>query len=345
MKILITADPEIPIPPNLYGGIERIVEVLINGFIERGHEVILCANPDSKVLCRLIPWTGKHSQNNFDTIRNIITLSKLVWKEKFDIIHSFSRLAYMSAIFPTRIPKIMSYQREPRLIQVKKAVQLSRKGSMIFTGCSDYITNQLSTVSDAYTVYNCAPVERYTFKETVDKDAPLMFLGRIEDIKGTHIAIQVAKKSNKRLIIAGNIPVGKESYFNEQVKPHLSDRIAYVGPVNDEQKNKLLGQALAFLMPIQWNEPFGIVMAEAMACGTPVLGFPLGSVPEVIENGINGFICKNADEMSEKVQKISIINRKNVRKITEERFSNTAVLNEYENLYSKLLKNKHVGIL
>ena len=337
LKILLTVDPEIPVPPPLYGGIERILDALVNEYVMHGHDVTLCAHPSSKVPCRLVPWKGLRSQNKMDTLQNLYALTTLVNKEKFDIVHSFSRLAYMTAIFPKKIPKIMSYQREPSLTQVKKATKLARKNSLVFTGCSDYISHQISPVAEAYTVYNCAPVEKYDFKESIDGDSPLIFLGRIEEIKGTHIAIEVAQKTNRDLIIAGNIPEGKELYFNEKVKPFLNDRIKYIGPVNDEQKNELLGKCLAFLMPIEWNEPFGIVMAEAMACGTPVLGFRRGSVPEVVENGVNGFICNDVTDMVKRVEDCHLINRKKVREIAENRFSNAVIAKNYLSIYSMMI--------
>lgn len=338
MNILITADPELPVPPGLYGGIERIIDVLIHGYLNEGHSVTLCANAESKVPCELVAWKGLHSQRMMDTIKNTLTLSRLVYTRKFDIIHSFSRLAYMAPILRLNIPKVMSYQREPSIGQITKTQKLAKKGSLVFTGCSNYITDQIKKVAEAYTIYNCAPFEKYNATATVDADAPLVFLGRIEDIKGTYEAIQVAQKSNRRLVIAGNIPASKEQYFEEKVKPFLNDRITYCGPVNDEQKNELLGKALAFLMPIQWNEPFGIVMAEAMACGTPVLGFPRGSVTEVVEDGVTGFKCNDIADMVRRVQDIASLNRMNVRARAEERFSNVRIVKDYLRLYSKLIK-------
>jgi glycosyltransferase involved in cell wall biosynthesis len=341
LQVLLTVDPELPVPPGLYGGIERIVEVLVHGLVGRGHIVTLCANKASEVPCRLVPWPGTKSQRLKDTLKNTATLTTVVLKTRFDVIHSFSRLAYMTALMPLRIPKIMSYQREPSLQQVRKAVSLAKKGSLVFTGCSDYISHQIAPVAEAYTIYNCAPIERYTLKTVVDEDAPLMFLGRIEDIKGTHVAVEVARKTGKRLIIAGNIPAEGVTYFETMIKPWLDDRIVYMGPVNDEQKNKWLGESSALLMPIQWNEPFGIVMAEAMACGTPVLGFPRGSVPEVVEDGKNGFICSDTESMVRGVMNIQAIDRRKVRQIAEEKFSNSKITDDYLSLYIKLADRRN----
>jgi glycosyltransferase involved in cell wall biosynthesis len=337
MKILLTVDPEIPVPPVLYGGIERIADMLIQGFMEHGHEVSLCANPASEVNCRLYPWPGKASQRKADTVRNLLMLTTLCAKKRFDIVHSFSRLAYMSFIMPLGIPKIMSYQREPTLQQIKKAVWLSKKGSLIFTGCSDYISKQISPVAEAYTIYNCAPFEKYTLSEQIQPESPLIFLGRIEEIKGTHLAIEVAHKTQRKLVIAGNIPADKEQYFDKKIKPFLNDQIQYIGPVNDDEKNRILGNAIAMLMPIEWNEPFGIVMVEAMACGTPVIGLSRGSVPEVITNGITGYACSSIDEMIAAVNNCYHLNRRMVREHAFTKFSNTVIVRKYLDLYQKLI--------
>ncbi|RYZ30317.1 MAG: glycosyltransferase family 4 protein [Chitinophagaceae bacterium] len=336
MKILLTADPEIPVPPILYGGIERVIDMLVNVYVQQGHDVTLLAHPDSKVPCRLIPWKGTSSQGFKNKLVNTAQLSSHAWKETYDVIHSFSRLAYLMPLLPSRTPKVMSYQREPTLSQIKKATTLARKGTLVFTGCSNYITNQMKPIATAATVYNCVPIERYNFTPQVDEDAPLIFLGRIEPIKGTHIAVEIAKKTNRRLVIAGNIPAEGKDYFEEKIKPFLNERITYIGPVNDAQKNEMLGQSAAFLMPIQWNEPFGIVMAEAMACGTPVIGFPFGSVPEVVENGVTGFICMNEEEMAAKIRDIPSISRLNVRRTAEERFSDRVIASNYLRLYADL---------
>jgi len=337
LKILLTADPEIPIPPAGYGGIERIVDMLIHQYLKKGHEVTLCAHPESTVDCKLVGWKGARSQDKMDVLKNTVQLSRLGFSNKFDVIHSFSRLAYMTALLPLPVPKIMSYQREPTLSQVKKAQLLARKDSLVFTGCSNYISDQIATVAKASTVYNGAPMHLYDVTASVDENAPLVFLGRIEPIKGTAIAIEVAKKANKKLIIAGNIPPEHQDYFDEKIKPFLNEQIVYIGTVNDQQKNELLGKALAFLMPIQWNEPFGIVMAEAMACGTPVLGFGRGSVPEVITHGVTGFISKNENEMIEQVALCHNLDRKKIRKVAEERFSDEKISQDYLKLYQNMI--------
>ncbi len=340
MKIAIIADPELPIPPMLYGGIERIISMLVEGYIELGHEVSLFAHAESKTSARLFGYSGKTSTSGLDILKNTFLINKELFRNKYDIIHSFGRLIYLLPQLPFRTPKIMSYQREPTISQVKKAKRLSKGNSLAFTGCSAYISNQILPYAPAYPIFNGVNLKTYHFSNAISKDAPLVFLGRIEPVKGTHLAIQIALATKKKLIIAGNVPTEYNEYFEQQIKPYLSDQIEYIGPVNDEQKNKLLGSALAFLMPIEWNEPFGIVMAEAMACGTPVIGFNRGSIPEVIISGLNGYRCNNLQEMIVAVESIATIDRKIVREDAERRFSSEVIISQYLNLYSKRINNE-----
>ncbi|MET0570905.1 MAG: glycosyltransferase family 4 protein [Pedobacter agri] len=337
MRIAITADPLIPVPPQNYGGIERIIDFLVKGLIKQGHEVLLVAHHDSKIDAPLLSY--KKNKNAFlSHVSNLQTIAKL--KDfKPDIIHSFSRLAYLLPFMRSNVPKLMSYQREPTLSQIKKSVKLAKLNSLSFTGCSNYITNQIKPFAKAQTIYNGISLEIYKPKINIQVDSPLVFLGRIEPIKGTHIAIKVALETKRKLIIAGNIPTEYQGYFDKQIAPFLNEQINYIGPVNDTQKNEILRNANAFLMPILWNEPFGIVMAEAMACATPVIGFNRGSVPEVVLNGETGFTCNNIDEMINAVSKIDTIDRAKVREYCELNFSADLIVDNYTDLYKSLLKD------
>ena len=337
LHIAIIADPEIPVPPVLYGGIERIINSLIIELKQKGHRVSLFAHPDSKTVADKQYNYPSAQQSLTGLLRNTLSVSRLLFS-KPDVIHSFGRLAYLSALLPTKTPKIMSYQREPTLSQIQKSMKLATKGSLMFTGCSNYITNQIDPFAPAATVYNSVSMDDYTFCGEIGHDAPLVFLGRIEPIKGTHHAITIAKQTNKKLVIAGNIPDYTQTYFDDHIKPFIDgEQITYIGPVNDEQKNTLLGTAAAFLMPIEWNEPFGIVMAEALACGTPIVALKGGSTTEVVINGYNGFLCNDVTGMIEAVQNINSINRKNCREDAEKRFSSTVTASAYESLYLNMI--------
>ena len=339
LRIAITVDPEIPVPPLLYGGIERIVNMLVRGLAQRGHEVTLFANPDSQVPCRLLPYPRLQSQSKIDTLANLWHVSQAIQRGNFDLVHSFARLAYLTLVLPQRIPKIMSYQRGVSPRSVRLGNLLSR-GTLSFTVCSAHLVRRWQSNGQFHVVYNGVPLETYQWTAQVGPHAPLVYLGRIEEIKGVHLAIKVAKKSQRRLIIAGNLPGAEHHrrYFAEQIEPHVDGRtVQYVGAVDDVAKNQLLGSSAALLMPLLWEEPFGIVMAEALACGTPVIGLRRGSLPEIVQDGVNGFVCDAVEQMVSAVGCLSQIDRQVCRRIAEEKFSDRVIVAAYERLYRRLV--------
>jgi len=341
MRILITADPELPVPPVLYGGIERIVDILVRELRAFGHTIGLLAHRDSlSPADKNFPWPGVRSQHKLDLLRNMATLKAVVFDFKPDVVHSFSRVMYLLPLLTSRVPKIMSYQRQPS----RRTVNLGRKlgrDTLSFTGCSDYISGSIrSDGGSVRTIHNCVELDKYKFQPVVEPDAPLVFLSRIERIKGTHNAIRVAQSTGRRLIIAGNYGTSGEEgrYWKEEVMPHLGkDGIEYVGAVNDEQKNELLGKAAAMIVPIEWDEPFGIVFAEALACGTPVISCPRGALPEIVRQGVDGFLVKDIEEACDAVGKLSSIKREDCRKRVESHFSSAVVARKYEQLYNDVL--------
>jgi len=342
MRIAITADPDITVPPKLYGGIERIIDILVRGLTRQNHDVTLFALPESEVPCRLEAYPCHRSDSKWATLKNLWHVSSKVLLENFDIIHSFGRLAYLLPVLPTTIPKLMSYQRAITGRSVAWGERLAR-GTLHFSGCSRRLILPYEGRANWHVVYNGVPLLTYTFRHSVAADAPLVFLGRVEEIKGPHLAIEVARRSHRKLIIAGNIPEEPKhrAFFEAKIAPHIDGgQIEYVGPVNDQQKNDLLGRATAFLMPILWDEPFGIVMAEALACGTPVIALNRGSVPEIVEHQVNGFVCDTVDEMIGEVKRIKEIDRAVCRAVMEERFSDVAITAAYEELYFKIIQSR-----
>jgi len=337
LRIAITADPELPVPPKLYGGIERVIDMLIRGLLARGHEVTLFGQPQSGAPCRLVPYPGSSSLSRSDTLRNMLVVAHTIIGGGYDLVHSFGRVAYLSALLPLPIPKLMTYQREVTPRSVRWGHRLSR-GTLHFCAISNWMMQETRHLANWHLVYNGVPMEVYDFSPSVPDNAPLVFLGRIEHIKGTHLAIEIAQRTGRRLVIAGNIPREHQTYFDDQVKPHLDgDRISYVGPVDDRQKNALLGQAAALLMPILWEEPFGIVMAEALACGTPVIGLRRGSVPEVVADGVSGFVCDDVAGMVAAVDRVGALDRGACRRRAEAMFSDRAVVEGYLDVYRAML--------
>ena len=311
--------------------------MLARGLESRGHEVTVFAHADSRTAGRLVAWPGS-SQSRGDTFRNAATLAREVARRRFDVVHSFSRIAYLLPILPLRLPKLMTYQREINRRSVVLGHRLSRD-TLEFSAISRFMIAGVADVGAWHLVYNGVPVSTYHFAPSPQPNAPLVFLGRIEEIKGPHVAIEVARRAGARLIIAGNVPEAHRGWFKRNVAPHIDeDRVRYVGPVDDAQKNALLGSARAFLMPISWEEPFGIVMSEAMACGTPVIGFRRGAVPEVVEDGITGFVVDTVEEMAAAVGRIGAIDRRAVRARVERLFSDNAVAEGYLEVYARMIR-------
>jgi glycosyltransferase involved in cell wall biosynthesis len=343
MRIAVTVDPYIPIPPRYYGGIERVVDFLVRGLLERGHEVTLFAHPDSQTAATLVRYGVPPHQGFAARSRELWQVGARLYqlRRRIDLVHSFGRLAALVPVLPLRsLPKLQSYQRDalPRK-GIRRACTLAGD-SLRFAACSTqmYARHAEPLPGEWTTIHNGVDLEKYTFVASVGAAAPLVFLGRIEPIKGTHQAIAVAKAAGRRLLIAGNI--SDQRYFDEKVAPELdASTIRYLGPVDDAQKNELLGRAAALLMTIEWDEPFGIVMAEAMACGTPVVGFARGSVPEVVREGVSGFVVTGVTEAVSAVAKLASLPRERVRRDAEERFGAGVIVSAYERLYETMVES------
>ena len=178
-----------------------------------------------------------------------------------------------------------------------------------------------------------------------NKQQYLSFIGRIAPIKGTHIAIDVAQRTGIPLKIAGQVqPINRE-YFEKKIRPHIDGKLVeYVGPADLRDKNELLGNSMAMLFPIQWNEPFGLVMVEAMACGTPVIAYPYGSVPEIMKEGVSGFIVPDAPSAAAAIKNVDKVDRKKCREYFETRFTSARMAEDYLAIYERLIKGQSAPI-
>ncbi len=339
LRIALTADPELPVPPVHYGGIERIVDLLATALAARGHAVTLFAHPDSTAPVALRPWPGRHSGARADCVRNAAFLARHVAAGRFDVVHSFSRLAYLAPLLAWPIPKLMSYQREISPRTTRLAHRLAR-GSLAFSAISRQMIGP-DLAGPWHLVPNAVQLDTYPFRAEVAADAPLMFLGRIEAIKGPDLAIEAARRSGRRLVLAGNVPDAHRGWFAERIEPHLDGAaIRYVGPVDDARKAALLGESCALLMPIRWEEPFGIVMIEAMACGTPVVGLRRGAVPEVVADGETGYVVDGLDALVDAVGRIDRIDRRACRARVERLYGADPVAEAYLAVYRDLLAGR-----
>lgn len=305
----------------------------------RGHEVGLVANRDST--CRadfFAGWPGSRSQRAIDTARNTLALARAVRRFAPQVVHSFSRASYLLPLLRGARPLVMSYQRRPGRRPVGWAARLGG-GSLTFTGCSEYICRVgRQAGGDWRAIHNFVDPRKYRFQPEVAADAPLVFLSRVEELKGAHMAIEVARATGRRLLIAGNHgDTGLDGeYWETRIKPQLRDGIEYVGPVNDTQKEALLGQAAAMIVPVQWEEPFGIVFAEALACGTPVISCPRGALPEIVREGVDGYLVHGVEDGCAAVRSLARISRAACRRRAEESFSLPVIASRYEALYRQI---------
>lgn len=336
MRILLTADPLIPVPPVGYGGIERIVDSLLREYRTSGHTVALLAHPASTTPAdALFAWPAPAH----NLVRNALALGRAVRRFRPDVIHSFSRLAYLLPVLASRLPILMSYQRHTGGPQVTWAARLGGR-SLRFTGCSEFICAMGRRAGgEWHAIPNFVELQKFDFTPAVPPDAPLVFLSRLDDVKGPDLAIAIARQAKRRLILAGNRDDSgpQRAFFDREVAPHLGrDGIEWIGEVDDKAKNRLLGQAAALLVPIRWDEPFGIVFAEALACGTPVISSPRGALPEIVQPGRTGFLIQSVEAGVNAVAKLAANDRFQCRRAAERHYASHVVAQRYLQLASSL---------
>lgn len=347
MKILIVMDPGILIPVKGYGGHERLVEMFAKEYTRLGHEVDLLITNGSHVAHCVVYGLGKEGfpPPQKDRAKTAIKAWRFLWSHRndYDLIHNFGRLLYLLPLLNNSVKKIMTYGRIVNGRNVKLINKLANK-NLLFTAPSNWCVNTGNTAGKWFTVYNATDYSKYTLNKNVHPDAPLIFLSRIERLKGAHEAIKIAIATKNKLVIAGNISplIEEQQYFKDEIAPFIDgEQIKYVGTLDDEGKNYYLGQAKAMLFPAKTEEAFGMVMAEAMACGTPVITYNHSAMPEVVKDNISGFVVNNFDEMISAVDKIETINRENVRIFAEELFDVKVIAKKYLELF----QNKKIVII
>ncbi len=325
-----------------------MIDLLVRHLVENGHRIALVAHRESSVACHhFVPWSNDRSGGLKANAGNVGDLLAAVREFEPDVIHSFSRLALLTPLARCESPKMMSYQREPtgRTARIARLIHAPR---LTFSACSAYIANngRIRAGGTWSVVHNPVDVSAYSATSSVAGDAPLIFLSRIESIKGCHNAITIAKRSGRRLLIAGNhADSGREGdYWRQRIEPELGrNRIEYVGPVDDRQKNELLRHAAALVVPIEWNEPFGIVFAEALACGTPVVSAPRGALPEIVDHGVHGYLVNSIDDAVAAVENIDQISRVECRLRAEQQFASDVIARKYEELYRAMMRGHGVN--
>jgi glycosyltransferase involved in cell wall biosynthesis len=339
----VLMDPFIPVPPEHYGGIERVIADLANGMHRRGHAVTLWVAPGSQTSGVCEPFGRPGEWTRWSNVRNTAVVTARFWcpPGRFDLVHNFGRLAYLAGILRWDLPKVQTYMRRvnPRNMRLAKALGARR---LRYTAVSVAIRDTgLPGGGDWSVIYNCASVEQYKARFDVDPvTAPLLFLGRLDRCKGAHTAIAVARRLNRPLQIAGTVSrlAHECEYFHREIEPWIDGKlVSYLGPVDNTRKNELLGNSAALLLPVEWEEPFPVVLPEAMLCGTPVIAFRRGGVPEGIDHGRTGFLCDTPEEMAAFVGRLGEIDRAHCRAEAQRRFSDTAIVDAYERLYMEMI--------
>lgn len=333
MKVAILAPAAWRTPPRHYGPWEQVASNITEGLVAKGLDVTLFATGDSITggkLDSVIAQGYEEDRSQDAKVVECLHISNLMEKAAdFDIIHNhfdFLPLTYSGLIKTPMVTTIHGFS-SPKIIPVYQK----------YNSTSHYVSisnsDRNSLLIYAATIYNGIRVSDFGFQNTPGDY--LLYFGRIHHDKGTAEAIEIANRSKKKLLIAGIIQ--DSNYFEQKVKPFLSDQIVYVGEAGPEKRNELMQNALALLHPINFDEPFGLSVAEAMLCGTPVIAFNRGSMPELIVDKKTGFLVNNADEAAEVVADITRLNRTDCRQWSMEQFSQEKMVNEYIKLYHSVL--------
>ena len=327
------------VPPKLYGGTERIVSYLTEELVNQGHEVTLFASGDSVTAAQLVaacPESLRLNKQCIDSLAHHVVMLEEVFQQanKFDIVHFHIDYLHFPLSSRHNLHHVTTLHGRLDLPDLIPLYQ--RFPTMPVVSISNAQRKPLEWINWQGTVYHGLPHTLYGFHEPPGKY--LAFLGRISPEKRVDRAIEIAKRLGMELKIAAKVdPVDRE-YFQAIIKPLLNDSLVeYVGEITEHEKDAFLGHAYALLFPIDWQEPFGLVMIEAMATGTPVIAFPCGSVPEVLDTGVTGFIVKDSDEAVKVVDQVSSLSRQKCRLKFEERFTAARMAEDYVAIYNRLI--------
>lgn len=341
MKIAQISSIYLSIPPKTHGGTERIVFDLCQHLTRRGHPVELFASGDSKVDCLLQsvlpvaseddPQSTFYLEKEFEA-RNTYNLYRQA--DRFDIVH---------AHWPTIAPYFSSFSKTPTLITyayIEKELHEYYRDHFprCFPVCISRAQARMLGDESLPVVYNGIELEGIPFND--EPEDFFIAVGRMTPGKGIAEAIRIAKKANTRLLIVGQVTAHlpwSEQYFLEEIQPHIDgDRVRHVEQLPHDQLMQIVGRAKGFLFPPQWEEPFGLAVAEAMAAGTPVLTYPRGSMPELVKHGESGYLSRTEDEMVEAMYRIESLDRRRCREWVQENFSVEKMVDGYERLYRRI---------
>jgi glycosyltransferase involved in cell wall biosynthesis len=336
MRVAILAPPWIPVPPPGYGGIEQVIALLAAELTERGNSVTLFAAPGTRSSAEVLsPLEGPHPDeiqlSIYEADHVASTFARIEEAEEpFDVIHD--NCGFTAFAFADRIDTPLVHTLHGPFTDDTRAFYARHAHKARAVALSRYQAEQAPAELDVVAVIgNPIVVDDFPFQP--DKGDYVLWIGRMNADKGPNRAIAAAREAHVRLVLAGPVQPGQEEFFAREVEPHIDgDRVKYIGEVGEEKAGLYAG-ARAFLMPIRWAEPFGLVMTEAMACGTPVIAFREGSAPEIVLDGETGFVVEDEHAMAEAIGRLGEIDPERCRESARERFDVAAVAEAYESAY------------
>jgi glycosyltransferase involved in cell wall biosynthesis len=329
------------VPPTLYGGTERIVSFLTEELVSQGHAVTLFASGDSVTAAELVPCSPvalRLDKTVRDALPWHLSMLEMVRQRarEFDILHFHVDLLQFPLLRELGVPALTTLHGRLDLADLTPFYRVFADARLV--SISDDQRRPMPPVNWLETVYHGLPADLLRFQPSPEGDY-IAFLGRISPEKRPDRAIEIARRAGMRLRIAAKIDKVDQQYWTEVIEPMVRENalVEFVGEIGDEEKQTFLGDAAALVFPIDWPEPFGIVMIEAMACGTPVLAFACGSVPEVIDNGISGYLVETIDEAVEMLPKAIALDRAGVRAAFNHRFTAGRMARDYLSIYRRLV--------
>lgn len=342
MRIALLAPVALPVPPSGYGGTELIVSQLAEGLVARGHAVTLFASGDSRTSADLracvpeaLTGAGYDTAETYRPREDAHAVWSLAQADAFDLIHDHTKTQGVLRADTVRPPVLTTLHND--FTPARRALY-TQHAQHPYVAISAAQARRCPELNYVGTVYN--GIDLAAPRVARRKEDYLLFLGRLCEAKGTHTAIALANLLHLPLVLAGKVDPADRGYFETQVAPHLDERIRYLGEVSGRTKWDLLAQARCLVFPIQWPEPFGLVMIEAMACGTPVIATRWGSVPEVVSHSVTGWIADDFEGLVEGVQRAHQISSAACRRWVERRFSAEAMIEGYLKVYEQVLGQK-----
>jgi glycosyltransferase involved in cell wall biosynthesis len=340
MKIAQVSPLYESVPPQLYGGTERVVSYLTEELVRQGHHVTLFATGDSQTSARLIapcPCSLRLTTDIKDPLaHHMIMLDQVCERaDEFDVIHFHTDYLHFCRTRSIATPYVTTLHGRLDLPDLPALYRRFHRQPLV--SISDAQRRPLAWANWQGTVYHGLPDDLYDFQPEPLADGALVFVGRISPEKRVDRAIEIAKRCERKLRIAAKVDPVDRDYFETDIKPLLTGAdIEFVGEIGESEKGEFFGNAAALLFPIDWPEPFGLVMIESMACGTPVIAWNCGSVPEVISEGETGFVCEDLGGAVRAVNRIGEIDRRRCREIFSEKFQAARMTHDYIRIYERL---------